>query len=149
MVDKILKDLKEAQLARDEVKVSTLRLLISEIKNAQINKGSSGEQLSDDEVVSVIAREVKKRKESAVGFRSGNREEQALKEEAEGSILQSYLPEQLSTEELTKIVQESINEIGATTVSDMGKVIGLVLGKVKGKAEGSAVSTIVKEMLSK
>lgn len=149
MVDKILKDLKEAQLARDEVKVSTLRLLISEIKNAQINKGSSGEQLSDDEVVSVIAREVKKRKESAVGFRSGNREEQALKEEAEGSILQSYLPEQLSTEELTKIVQESINEIGATTVSDMGKVIGLVLGKVKGKAEGSAVSAIVKEMLSK
>lgn len=146
MVDKLQEDLKNAQLARDQVKVSTLRLLLSEIKNFEIAKGA---KLSDEDVMSVVAREVKKRKEAVIGFRSGNREEQALKEEAEAAILQSYLPAQLSNEELTRIVEESINELGATTIQDMGKVIGVVMGKVKGKAEGSAVSAIVKEKLSK
>ncbi len=144
MVDKLQSDLKDAQLARDENRVSTLRLLISEIKNAEIDKG---EPLSDEDVISVVQKEVKKRKEAALGFRSGGREEQAQKEEKEAQILQAYLPAQLSEEELAKIVDEAIVQTGASTIQDMGKVIGVVMGKVKGQAEGSAVSSIVKAKL--
>lgn len=145
LLNQLQSDLKNAQLARDEVKVSTLRLLLSEIKNAEIQKGGP---LTDEDIVSVVQKEVKKRKEAVVGFRSGGREDQAQKEEAEETVLRGYLPVQLQLEELTKIVEESINEIGATSISDMGKVIGMVMGKVKGQAEGSAVSALVKEKLS-
>lgn len=143
--DKIKSDLKDAQLNRDEVKVSTLRLLLSEIKNQEIAKG---ETLSDEDTISVFQREVKKRKEAADGFRSGGREESALKEEAELKVLESYLPARLSNEELTKMVEESINELGATTMADMGKVMGVVMGKVAGRSDGGMVSAMVKERLS-
>ena len=145
MVDKLQEDLKQAQLVRNEVKVSTLRLLLSEIKNAQIAKGG---QLLDDDIIVVVRREVKKRKEAAAGFRSGEREQQALKEEAEAKILEGYLPAQLTNEELTKLVEDSITEVGASTIADMGKVMGIVMGKVSGKADGGTVSAIVKERLS-
>ena len=145
MVDDIQNDLKQAQLARDVVKVSTLRLLLSEIKNAEIAKGQS---LAEQDIISVVQREIKKRKEAAVGFRSGNREESALKEEAEAKVLEAYLPAQMSVEELTKIVEETITELGASSVADMGKVIGAVMGKVKGKTDGGSVSAMVKEKLS-
>lgn len=145
MVDDIQEDLKKAQLAKDEIKVSTLRLLISEIHNGEIAKGSP---LNDQDIISVIGREVKKRKEAAVGFRSGGREEQALKEEAEQKVLEAYLPAQMETSELTKIVEDTIKEIGATSIQDMGKVMGAVMGKVKGSADGNTVSSIVKEKLS-
>jgi uncharacterized protein len=122
-----------------------LRLLLAEIKNEEIKKG---EQLSDPDMVSMVQREVKKRREAAEGFRSGGREESAKVEEQELEVLQAYLPEQLSNEELTKMVEEAINELGANSISDMGKVIGLVMGKVAGKAEGGAVSSIVKQKLN-
>ncbi len=140
----IQEDLKQAQLARDEIKVSTLRLLLSEINNAKIAKG---QQLSDEDLVSVIGKEAKKRKEAAVGFRTGGREEQAAKEESELKILQGYLPAQISDEELTEVVGQAITEVGASSISDMGKVIGLVMSKVKGQAEGGRVSSLVKERL--
>lgn len=145
MVDKIQADLKQAQLSRDEISVSTLRLLLSEIKNLEIAKGSS---LSDEDIISVVQKEVKKRKEAAAGFRSGAREEQALKEETESRVLESYLPAQLSNEELTKMVEVAITEVGATSMSDMGKVIGVVMGRVRGQADGGSVSSLVKERLS-
>ena len=145
MVDDIQNDLKQAQLARDVVKVSTLRLLLSEIKNVEIAKGQS---LAEQDIISVVQREIKKRKEAAVGFRSGNREESALKEEAEAKVLETYLPTQISVEELTKIVEETIIELGASSVADIGKVIGAVMGKVKGKTDGGSVSAMVKEKLS-
>ena len=145
MVDDIQNDLKQAQLARDEIKVSTLRLLLSEIKNVEIAKGQS---LAEQDIISVVQKEIKKRKEAAVGFRSGNREESALKEEAEAKVLEAYLPAQMSVEELTKIVEETITELGASSVADMGKVIGAVMGKVKGKTDGGSVSAMVKEKLS-
>ena len=149
MVDDIQNDLKQAQLARDEIKVSTLRLLLSEIKNAQIAlRQSSGQAISDEQIISVVQKEIKKRKEAAVGFRSGNREESALKEEAEAKVLETYLPTQISVEELTKIVEETITELGASSVADMGKVIGAVMGKVKGKTDGGSVSAIVKQKFS-
>ena len=144
--DQLQNDLKNAQLARDEIKVSTLRLLLSEIKNAQIQKGET--LLGDSEIISIIQREVKKRKEAAAGFRLGMREEAALKEEAESKILEAYLPAQLSNEELTKIVVESITEVGASSIQDMGKVIGKVMQRVAGRSDGGTVSAIVKEKLS-
>lgn len=145
LTDQIHQDLKQAQLARNEVKVSTLRLLLSEIKNAEIAK--SGE-LCDEDVVSVVQKEVKKRKEAAEGFRKGGREDQAQREEAELAVLQGYLPDQLSNDQLTKLVEDTINELGATNIQDMGKVMGVVMGKVKGQADGGAVSALVKERLS-
>lgn len=154
MLDQLKTDLRQAQLARDEVKVSTLRLLLSEIKNAEIAKGGS---LSSEDLISVISKEAKKRKEAAAGFRSGSREEQAQKEEAELKILEGYLPQKLSNEELTKIVEESISEacklklvkeLGGLTPSDMGMIMKMVMGKVAGRADGGQVSALVKEKLS-
>lgn len=141
---KLQEELKNAQLARDEIKVSTLRLLLSEIKNAEIAKG----ELADQDIISVVQKEVKKRKEAAAGFRSGGREDQAQKEEAESKILEGYLPAQISNEELTKMIEETINELGVTSAQDMGKVMGVMMGKVKGQADGNTVSNLVKERLS-
>lgn len=145
MVDKIQADLKTAQLARDEVKVSTLRLLLSEIKNAEIAKG---DKLSDQDTISIIGREVKKRKEAADGFRFGQREDQAQKEESEAVVLREYLPVQLTSEELTKMVEDTITEVKATSIQDMGKVIGAVMAKVAGQTDGATVSALVKEKLA-
>lgn len=145
MLDKIQNDLKEAQLSRDETKVSTLRLLLSEIHNLEIIKKT----ISDQDLISVIAKEVKKRKEAAEGFRGGGREQQAQKEEAEQKILQDYLPQAFSNEELTKLIEEAITEIGANSVQDLGKVMGVVMSKVTGRADGEIVSQLAKERLSK
>lgn len=145
MVVNLQNDLKNAQLSRDAVKVSTLRLLLSEIKNAEIAKGM---KLEEQDIISIVQKEVKKRKEAAEGYRLGGREESAQKEEAELKVLESYLPAQMSIEELTNLVETTINEVGATAISDMGKVIGSVMDKVAGKADGQTVSSLVKEKLS-
>lgn len=144
LFETVQEQLKQAMLAKDEIKVSTLRLLVSEIRNAQIAKGH---ELADEEILEVVAKEVKKRKEAAIGFRQGGREESALKEEAELKVLETYLPEQMSDAELTKIVEEAINTTGAASMSDMGKVIGVVMAQVKGQADGGRISAIAKEKL--
>lgn len=146
LIDQIQSDLKNAQLSRDEIKVSTLRLLLSEVKNEEISRGNS---LSDEDIISVVQKEAKKRKEAATSFRSGGRQDLAVREESELKVLESYLPVQLSNEELTKVVSETITELGAIGMADMGKVIGAVMGKVKGKADGGTVSGLVKEKLTK
>lgn len=146
MEEKIREDLKQAQLSRDEVKISTLRLLLSELSNAKIAKGT--DLLSDGDIITVIQKEAKKRAESIESFRNGAREDLASKEEAELEILQTYLPEQLSDEELTKVIEEVITNTGATSLADMGKIIGAVMGKVGQKAEGARVSMIVRSKLA-
>lgn len=146
LFDNLQQDLKQAMLSREEVKVATLRLLISEVKNSQIAKGHD---LSEDEILVVVAKEAKKRKEAADGFRQGSREESAAQEEAELAVLMEYLPSQIGDEELTNIVETTITELGATSMIDMSKVIGAVLAKVKGQADGGRVSGIAKRMLSK
>lgn len=149
LLSKIQNDLKNAQLSKDEIKVSTLRLLLSEIKNVEISKGTSQlGGLSDQDIISIIQKEAKKRKEAVASFTTGGRAELAQKEESESKILEGYLPEQLSDEELTKIVESSITDAGATSITDMGKVMGLVMGKVAGKADGGKISALVKEKLS-
>lgn len=145
-VDQLQEDLKQAQLAKDEVKVSTLRLLLAEIKNGEIAKGGS---LTGEEIISVIQREVKKRKEAMEGFTAGGRQQAAQVEEAELKILAGYLPAQLPDEELTKIVEAAITEVGAGEISDMGKVMGAVMAKVGAGADGGRVSSLVKARLSK
>lgn len=145
MQDKIQQDLKQAMLARDEVTTSTLRMLISEIRNTQIAKGG---ELSDSDITSVIQKEVKRRKEAVLGFRQGGREEAALKEESEAKVLETYLPEQMTDQELIKLVESSINELGASSIQDMGKVIGVVRTKVGDQAEGGRISALVKSRLS-
>lgn len=145
LIDNLQSDLKQAQLARDEVRVLTLRLLLSEIKNTQIQKGN---ELSDAEIISVIQKEAKKRRESIESFKNGGRDDLAQKEEAELVLLQTYLPAQLSAEELTKIVEEAITELGVTSKQDMGKVMGIVMNKVAGRADGGLISQLVKERLA-
>lgn len=145
LLAKLQADLKEAQLAHDELKVSTLRLLLSEIHNSEIQAGQS---LNETQIIDIIQREAKKRTEAAEAFQKAGRIEAGEKEKNELKILQTYLPERLSTEELTRLVKETITEIGATSISDMGKVMNGVMAKVAGRADGSAVSLIVKENLN-
>ena len=149
LVNNLQEDLKKAQLAKDEIKVSTLRMLLSEIHNVEIAKGGSpAGGLSEEDIIQVIQKEVKKRKEAMEAFKSGGRQEQAQKEETELHILESYLPLQLSNEELTEIVDQAITEIGATNIQDLGKVMGNVMSKVVGRADGSTVSGKVKERIA-
>lgn len=145
LLETIHQDLKNAQLQRDEVKVATLRLLLSELTYARV---AAGQDLSDEQIVSVVQKEIKKRKESITAFRQGDREELAQKEEAEAKVLEHYLPTQMSDEELTKIIESSINEVGANSLSDMGKVMGLVRGRVGQSADPSKISEIVKGKLA-
>jgi len=145
LLDKINHDLVEALKAHDEVRISTLRFLISGIKNARIAKG---QDLMDDEVIAEIAKDAKRHKESIDAYEKAGRVELADKEKAELVILQSYLPAQLPEEEISKIVNEIIAKTGASGPSDIGKVMGEVMARVKGQADGTAVSKIVQDKLS-
>ena len=145
LFSKIQEELTGALKQKDEVKTSTLRLVIAAANNAKIAKGK---ELDDEEVVGVIAKEAKKRQESITAFKAGNRADLAEKEEKELAILKTYLPEAMAEDELLKIVQEAIDEVGAKDMKDMGKVISLVLSKAKGRAQGGEVAAAVKSRLS-
>lgn len=147
MDNQIKEDLKNAQRAREEMKVSTLRMLLSELTYARVKKGPDA-VLDDNEIISVVQKEIKKRQESIEAFNKGGRSELSEKEQAELDILKVYLPPQLSEEELSKRVEEAITETGATGMSDMGKVIGMVMGKVGQSATSSQVSALVKQKLT-
>lgn len=144
--EKILADLKAAMQARDEVKIATLRLVNGELKNAEIALMKKDAGLSDDESIVVLQRMVKQRNDAATQFDAGGRPELAEKERAEIVIIQTYLPAQLSDEELSAIVKETATSLGA---ADFGKVMGVVMGKVKGKADGSRVRMRVEAALKK
>lgn len=146
--DNLVSDLKQAMLSRDELKTSTIRMLSSSIKNYEINKGGAGYSASDDEVLGLIQKEIKQRQDSIESFVSGGREDLANKERDEMEILRTYLPPQISEEELRQIVKKAIVDSGASGLSDMGKVMALIMPQVKGKADGGFVSAITKEQLS-
>jgi uncharacterized protein len=148
ILDIIQTDLKQSQIDKDELRTNVLRMLLSEIRYAEIRQ-REGErsELSDEEIVTVIQKEIKKRKEAADGFKQGGREESAKKEEAEAAVLVKYLPAQLTDEQLKELIDQVAIEMNASGIQDMGKVIGAVLGKVKGQADGSRVSILVKEKL--
>lgn len=144
MNDTIRQDLKTAMLAKDETAVMTLRMLLSEVKYLEVAKG----ELTDSDYISVIQKELKKRREAAEGFRKGGREESALKEENEAKILEKYLPQQMTDQQLQSLVEEVINELGATSMSDMGKVMAQVMSKAGQSVEGSRVSSMVRQKLA-
>ena len=140
-------DLKTAMKAREELKVSTLRLLKAASSNAAIQKGKPA--LEDAEMVDVIAKLVKQREESVAAYTKGNRPELAKKEEEEAKILKSYLPAQLSEAELKEIVQAAVQETGASGPQAMGAVMKLVMPKVAGRADGKLVNELVRQSLQK
>jgi uncharacterized protein YqeY len=149
LVDKIKEEFQKAMAAKDELKVSTLRMLRAAIQNLEIDLRAKKKEMTEESILEVISREVKRRKESIEAFIKGLRQDLADKELKELEILLSYLPEQLSDEKIREVVQKKIKEIDAIGPSDFGKVMGQVSKETKGKADGNRVSQIVKEELGK
>ncbi len=142
-------ELKQSMLARDSERTSVLRMLISAIGYAEINKGGAGYVATDEDVMAVIQTEAKKRRDSIDQYTSANRQDLADKEKAELDMLTKYLPEQMGEEEIRKLVINAVAQSGATSAQDMGKVMGVLMPQVKGKADGGLVSQLVKEALTK
>ncbi len=155
------KDMIEAMKAGDQLKRTVLGTLLSSIKNKELNKrGPLSQtiadpvkleeacQLTDEEVLEVVASEVKKRKDSIEQFKTGGREDLVQQEQAEADILAAYLPEQVGEDVVKKEIQAAIGQTGAKDQKEMGKVIGLVMAKLKGRVDGGLVSKLVKESLS-
>ena len=138
-------DLKTAMKSKDKLRLSVIRMVRAKIKNAEIEKRDA---LTDDEVLKVIARDVKQHKESITAFTDGNRPELAEKEEAELAMLMEYMPQQMSRDEVVAIVKQVIDEAGATGPQDKGKVMGKIMAQVSGKADGKEVNEIVMELLA-
>lgn len=139
-------DLTAAMKARDEVRSSTLRMVLTAITNAEV-AGKTARELSDDDIITVLSSEAKKRREAATAFADGGRPEQAEKETAEAAVIADYLPAQLSGEEIATIVTAAIAQTGATEPREMGKVMGVVTPQVKGRADGGAVAAEVRRQL--
>ena len=131
---------------RDELRRDTLRMVVAAAYNAQ---KQAGRELTDDEVVTVLSREVKTRKESVEAFSAGGRADAAAKEQAEIGIISAYLPEQMSADELAHLVTTAVDESGATSVKDMGKVMAVLMPRVKGRADGKQVSALVTQELAR
>ncbi len=145
LAHRVDEDLKSAMKAREELRVSTLRLLKAAASNAAIQKGKPA--LEDAEMVEVIGKLVKQRDESIAAYTKGNRPELAQKEETEAKILKSYLPAQLSEAELKEIVQAAVREAGASGPQAMGAVMKAVMPRVAGRADGKRVNEIVRATL--
>ena len=146
--DQLRADLTASMKARDEVRSSTLRMVLTAITNAEV-AGKEARELSDAEIVDVLGSEAKKRRESVVAYREAGRAELADKEQAEANILAEYLPEQLTEDEIKALVTETIAATGAAELGPrgIGKVMGALQPKVKGKADGAVVSAEVKRQL--
>ena len=154
VADKLQKKILEAMKAKDEIRVSTLKLLSSAFHYQEIKKrdmtsddNKSG-TLTDEEELKIIRSQIKKRKDAIELYEQGGAKEKAEREKKELEILKEFLPEEMSDEELEKIVDRAIEKTGAKEMRDMGRVIGMVMGQVKGKVEGGRVSEFVKNKLS-
>lgn len=146
--ERLRADLTTAIKARDDIRSSTLRMVLTAVTNAEV-AGKVAKELSDDEVLTVLSSEAKKRREAAVAFEEGNRPEQAAKERAETAVLQDYLPQQLGVEEIAAIVTAAVEQVGAAGAGPkaMGQVMGIVTPQVKGRADGAAVAAEVRRQL--
>ena len=139
-------DLTTAMKAQDSLRAATLRMVLTAITNAEV-AGKQARELSDDEIITVLSSEAKKRREAATAFADGGRAEQAAKETAEAAVIADYLPAQLTAEEIATIVAAAIAQTGATEPREMGKVMGVVTPQVKGKADGGVVAAEVRRQL--
>ena len=147
--DRLRADLTASIKARDEVRSSTLRMVLTAITNAEV-AGKQARELTDDDVVAVLASEAKKRREAAAAFTDGGRAEMAAKEAAEAEVIADYLPAQLTDEEVADIITSAIAQTGAAAegMRAMGKVMGMVQPQVKGRADGAAVAAEVRRQLA-
>lgn len=141
-------ELKQSMLAKDAVKTSVLRMLVSAIGYYEIQKGGAGYEASEEDVLNVIQSEAKKRRDAIEQYQNANRQDLADKEKQELDILQSYLPAQMEEEEVRKLVTNAVAQTNASSPADMGKVMGVLMPQVKGKADGALVSRLVREALS-
>ncbi|WP_436787890.1 GatB/YqeY domain-containing protein [Yinghuangia sp. YIM S10712] len=139
-------DLTEAMRAQDQLRTSTLRLTLTAVTNEEV-AGKQARELSDDEVLKIVVREAKKRREAAEAFDNGGRTESAARERAEAEILAEYLPAQLDDAELTRIVADAIAETGAAGPSGMGQVMKVVRPKIGDRAEGGRIAAEIKRQL--
>jgi uncharacterized protein YqeY len=146
---KLLDDLKAAMKSKEADKTRVLRSIKAKILEKEISERKEGQStLSDEQIVEVLMKAAKQRKESIDQFKEGGRDDLVEKEEMELALIENYLPEMMSEDEVRKSVKDQIENMGATSMADMGKVMGALMGKLKGKAEGSLISRIVKEELS-
>ena len=145
--ERLRADLNAAMRARDQVRMRTLRLALTSITNEEV-AGTSARDLTDDEVVRVLTREAKKRREAAEAFSAAGRGDQAAAERAEGDVLAGYLPSQLSDDELAALVDAAIAETGASGLSGLGQVMKAVTPRIAGRADGARVAAEVRRRLS-
>ncbi|GGH84961.1 uncharacterized protein YqeY [Pullulanibacillus pueri] len=145
LLDQLAADMKEAMKKKDKERLSTIRFLKSSLQNEAIHLGKD---LSEDEILVVLSRELKQRKDSLQEFEKAERQDLADKVTKEIEVLEGYMPEQLSEDELSQIVDETLVEVGAKTKSDMGKVMKAIMPKVQGRADGSQVKNLVQARLS-
>ena len=145
--EKLQNDLTEAMRARDEVRSSTIRMILTAIKNEEV-AGKEARELSDAEVITVLSREAKKRREAAEAFEQAGAKDRAGMEKAEGVVIAEYLPVQLSESEIKEMINAAIVETGATGPQQMGLVMKSIQPKIAGRADGGVVSSLVKAALS-
>jgi uncharacterized protein len=145
--ERLRADLNAAMRARDQVRMRTLRMALTSITNEEV-AGASARDLSDDEIVKVLTREARKRREAAEAFSAAGRSDQAAAERAEGDVLADYLPAQLSDEELAALVDAAIAETGASGMAGLGQVMKTVTPRVAGRADGARVAAEVRRRLS-
>jgi uncharacterized protein len=143
---KLNDDLRQSMRERNEVKTSTLRLLLSAIKYAEI-KPDRQVVLSDADILGVIAKEIKQREESIIAFKQGNRQDLVDKESQELGILKAYMPAQLTRDEVVVEAKQTITEVGAKGLADKSKVMPKIIAKLKGKADGRVINEVVTELL--
>ena len=146
--EQLKKDLTEAIRGRDEITSGTIRMVLTAITNEEV-AGKEARVLSDEEVITVLSREAKKRREAAEAFESAGRADKSALEKSEGEVIAKYLPAQLSEADIVAIIAEAIASTGAQGPGDMGKVMGAVKPKIAGKADGGLVSALVKAALNK
>ena len=147
LFDQVSSDIKAAMLAKDKVRLETLRGIKKEFLEAKTAKGGNGE-LADDAATKILVKMVKQRKETAAIYTEQNRPELAQNELAEAAVIEEYLPKQMSEEELTEALKAIIAILGASSAKDMGKVMGVASKQLAGKAEGRTISAKVKELLA-
>ncbi|MET7392324.1 GatB/YqeY domain-containing protein [Dactylosporangium sp. NPDC005572] len=145
--ERLESDLRDAMKARDELVTSTLRMAIAAVRNAEV-AGKSARELSDDEILGVLTKEAKKRREAAEAFADAGREAQAAKERAEEEVIAGYLPKQLSDDELAAIVRDALAAAGLSGMSSMGPAMKAAQTAVAGRAEGGRVAAVVKAQLA-
>ena len=145
LIARLEQELKQAMVARDQVRRDALRLILSSLRSAE---KELHRPLHDDEELQVLQRERKRRLEAAEAYRGAEREEQAAKEEQELAVLEEFMPAPLSEEELEEIIDDVIAEVGATSLRDLGRVMADVMPQVSGRADGSVVSQLVREKLA-